>query len=683
MNTENIKILVKEILDYIKYKYVSKKEIKTIIDNLSNVDDKNYSSDKDIISLTSNRRIQKVGSSIGQLSEQILVKGNSLFQKDKSKIYSKEYINGYVLRSVGDLDDNKLYIKASNIPVINIGDITISYDNNTARLIKMENIERFKLGKSYYLYGENNRHIKMVANYKEGYEDYFGFTNIFKLRESAELSSFRFYCDGDYYGQGIDAGAENIYFKDMTTKENSSNTDYIEISLDSSLKRIGDIYDSLDLKTGLLKRFIGSRKYKNGDESDHNVLTDYNTTFYILEQPIEKKIDITQWRLRLLENSYLILDNNIIPTVTLKYRNSNVKYVEGYSNPLLKGAAGDGIEDDSRFFNNNYNYIPDKYTFKIDKKTALLLHDTNIFGNGNVLIKDFPYDSRKFQLQGFINAKDIKDEVKMAMNLPNEAVPNGAQMRMRVSGWFPFESAEIPSGYKVINAWGGVYIIKGKKYPKKAFVHIANLTVLGYRESTKGWEILNNPDNIYGKFYYEDFHNETFLNPADSISNHIYTAEIDSSSSGRLLHLWCNQHYVSDLDTDFKYICVYMDAWVTGDGSGSSNSDVADIFVSNAGSDVRVNYDTSVREMCGGRFIKLKNYPRRCYATNLNADLADEYVTQGLIDKIQYSAARVYGRSYDRPRAPMKGEYYFDYEVNKILYWNGSQWVDSQGKIEN
>lgn len=684
MNNENLKTLIKEILTYIRGKYQSKEEMYAIISDLKN--NSNISTDlnsRDTITLTSNKRVQKIGSALGQTSNRITINGNSMFQNGSSKVYSNEYKKGYVLRSVGDLDNNKLYIKVSNIPIINIGDIVISYDNNTNRLIKIDNIDRFKKGISYYLYGENNNNIKMVANYKEGNEDYYGFTNTFTLRDSLTLSSFRLYCDGAYYGEGLTAYADNIYFKDMSTVETDTNTNYIEINLDSSLKRIGGVCDSLNLETGLLRRCIGSRAYKKGDENNKSVLTDYTTTLYILSVPVEKTIDVTGKKLTLLKNGYLLLNNNIVPTVTIKYENPNVKYIEGYSNVLLKGAVGDGIEDDSRFFSKDYNYIPEGYKFKIDKETAILLHDTNTSGKGDIVIKEFPYDPRSSQLQGVINSADIKDELKSAMNLPNEATPNGAQMRVRVSGWFPFESAEIPKNYKVINAWSGVYIIKGKEYPEKAFIHVSNLTVLGYRESTKKWEILNNPDNIYGKFYYEDFHNETFLSAADSIKNHVYTAEINPTTKGRLLHLWCNQHYVSDLDIDFKYICLYVDAWVTGDGINTSNEDVADTFVINVGSDVRQNYDTSVREMCGGRFIKLNNHPRRCYATNLNADLVNEYVTQDLIDSINYSSARNYGRTFDRPKAPMKGEYYFDYEINKALYWNGSNWTDSLGNKVN
>lgn len=680
MSSRNLKVLIREILKYIKNKYVSKEEIDTILKSLSN-NSISRIDNIDTISLTSNKRIQKIGSAIGQITNRIVIRGNSVFQKGSSKNYSKEYVKEYTLRNVGDLDNNKIYIKVTNVPMINIGDIVISYNDNTNRLIKMENIERFKDGITYYLYGESNNNVKMVANYEEGYEDYYAFSNSFSLRNSSTLTSFRFYCDSAYYGEGLKANVDNVYFKDITTTETEANTNYIEISLDSSLKRVGNVYDSLNLETGILIRRIGSRKYIEGDENNSSLLTDYTTTLYILEKPVEKKIDVSGIKIKLLKDGYLLLNNNIVPEVTIKYENINVKNIEGYCNVLLKGAVGDGIEDDSSFFEDDWNYVPEGYTFKIDKSTASLLHDTNSYGKGNIVIKDFPYDPRSSQIQGKINIANIKDELKAAMNLPNEAIPNGAQMRMRVSGWFPFESAEIPSNYKVINAWGGVYIIKGKEYPVKALIHVANLTVLGYRESTRNWEILNNPNNIYGKFYYEDFHNETFLNVSDSLNNHVYTAEIDPSSKGRLLHLWCNQHYVSDLDTDFKYICLYLDAWVTGDGVNTTNEDVLDTFVAHVGSDLRKNYDSSVREMCGGRFIKLSNVPRRCYATNLNADLIDKYVSQSLIDKINYSSAKVYGRSYDRPRSPMKGEYYYDYEINKALYWDGVNWRDSMGNV--
>jgi hypothetical protein len=628
------------------------------------------------------QRIQKIGSSNNQTSENIIIEGNSLFQKGSEKKYSKDYISGYTLRSTGDLDNNKIYIKASNIQIVNIGDIIISKDKNTDRLLDVNNIERFRDDVEYYIYGENIDKIKAYAIYKDGQEDYYAITNIMKLRNLSQypLARIRLYCDKQYYGDNLSASAKNIYFRDVTTKEDNNNTDLITISLDSTLKRVGDIYDYINLTEETITRRIGQRKYTDGDENDEDVLTDYNITLYKLENYVKYKIKITKKELNLLSGGYLILENNIIPSIKVSYKSKGIKDDEVYNNPLLKGAVGDGIEDDSQFIMNDWNYIPEGYTFRVDKVTSLILHNSHTFGEGNIIVKDFPYDPRKNQLQGIVNASNIKDGVKIAMNLPNDETPNGVQMRQRIGGVLSFEDAKIAKDYKVINAWGQVYLIAGEKYPENAIVHISNLTVLGYRESTKNWEILNNPDNIYGKFYYEDYHNQSYLNANDRINNHVYSAVINSSYSGRVLHLWSKQHYIEELDKDFKYMCAYMDAWVTGDDISSTNDDVVNKFVMNVGSDLRKNYDTDVRELCSGRYVTLTNYPKRCYATNLNAQIINQYCSQELIDSIRYSAAKYYGRSFDRPIAPMKGEYYFDYELNKVIYWNGSNWCDSLGK---
>lgn len=634
-----------------------------------------------MISFSSNKRVKKIGSAKNQITNKIIIKGNSLFQKGNTLNYSETYVDGYVLRSVGDLDDNNITIKVSNIPVINIGDVVISYDDNTSRLISIENLERFRNGINYYIYGENNNNIKFVVNYEQGNEDYYGITNNFKMRDASNfnLSSVRVYCDGQYYGTGLKANADNIFFKDITTNEDDSNTNIITVKVFSSLKRIGDIYDSLNLENGVLIRKIGSRAYKSGDENDTTVLTDFTTTLYILESPTQEIIDVSCLNIKLLENGYLWLNNNIIPEVDMEYIDTTIENYGPYFNILFNGAVGDGVEDDSKAFNKDFNYVPEGYIFKIDKKTALRLNKSNIIGKGKIVIKDFPYDPRKNQKQGIFIAENITDEFKMCMNLPNEAIPNGAQMRQKVSGWFPFEDAEIPMGYEVINTWGQVFIIQDESYPNKAVIHIANLTLLGYRESTKSWEILNNPDNIGGGLFFEDYHDNTFVKADSFVKNHVYNVNIDKSYSGRLLHLWSNQCYIKDLNTDFKYICAYMDAWVTGDNNTTLNSDVINKFVMNVGSDDRLGYDGTVREMCGGRFIKLTNIPRRCYATNLNAEIIDEYATQKLIDDISCTPAKYYGRTHDAPIAPMPGEYYFDYQKNKVLFWDGTTWKDSMG----
>lgn len=251
--------------------------------------------------------------------------------------------------------------------------------------------------------------------------------------------------------------------------------------------------------------------------------------------------------------------------------------------------------------------------------------------DGYIKIIDFPLEPQPNQIQGKIKFEDLKDEVIMDMNLPNEVVPNGAQARQKVGGWFPFDDISMPEGYNSINPWGQVFIQEGKEYPAKAKLHIKNLTLICYKKSTKEWKILNNRNYINGLFYKEDYSDSTTLQANIIHSGNEISVDIDNSTKGRCFHFWTSPVTIDD-PSDILYTTVYCDAWISGDN-------VDDVFTFDVGADYRMiaksGKTEKVHEVIGGRFKSLETLPRRVYATNLNYDKYFELCNQSLIDNLK------------------------------------------------
>lgn len=64
------------------------------------------------------------------------------------------------------------------------------------------------------------------------------------------------------------------------------------LPIENSLNSFGDVYDYIDLKTGIYVKNIGIRRYQEGDESNSEVLTDKKNTIYKLTAPVISKIDL-------------------------------------------------------------------------------------------------------------------------------------------------------------------------------------------------------------------------------------------------------------------------------------------------------------------------------------------------------------------------------------------------------
>lgn len=274
--------------------------------------------------------------------------------------------------------------------------------------------------------------------------------------------------------------------------------------------------------------------------------------------------------------------------------------------------------------------ISHKYNRIVGNCLELVKADCKYAGNGYVQVNNFPAEPKKHQVQGKFKIKDITDEVIMDMNLPNEAVPHGAQYRQKIGGWFPFDDISMPQNFNNINPWGQVFIVDGKEYPNNAKLHISNLSLICFRKSTMSWEMINNPDKIYGCFYKENYEDQSTKKADITYTKNGIIVDINSTNEGRCFHFWTPPIKIFNPE-DIIYTTIYCDAWITGDNTEET-------FVFNCGADYK-NLDDNgngvqIKEVIGGRFKLLENKKRRVYATNLSYDKYFDICNQSIIDSL-------------------------------------------------
>lgn len=274
--------------------------------------------------------------------------------------------------------------------------------------------------------------------------------------------------------------------------------------------------------------------------------------------------------------------------------------------------------------------ISHNYSKEIGNYLELKNMDFEYIGQGKIKIRDFPGEPKLNQIQGKFKITDITDEVIMDMNLPNEAVPHGAQKRQQIGGWFPFDDIKMPENFNNINPWGQIFIADGEEYPENARLHIEDLALICYKNSTKSWEIINEPSKLYGSFYKENYSDQSEQKAEIEFTKNGIIVNVDSSSRGRCFHFWTPPVKIEDPE-DILYVTVYCDAWVTGEN-------IENKFVFNAGADYKKldsqGNGNDIKEIVGGRFKILKNKKRRVYATNLAYDKYFTICSQKIIDDL-------------------------------------------------
>lgn len=297
---------------------------------------------------------------------------------------------------------------------------------------------------------------------------------------------------------------------------------------------------------------------------------------------------------------------------------------------IAKGAKGDGVTDDSKYFSTTLdNYIEKDKICALSISKFKSIH-TTFKGEGKIRILDMPYSSYKqpSHPQGTISPKDMSEEILMDMNLPNEGIPAGAQRKQKISGTYPFDDISMPSNYNFINAWGQIFIKEGLSYPTESYIYIENFTLVVYRNSTKKWEIMNRAIDIGGMFFdanYSEGGSIPKLQATYTKTDNGIKVKIDSSAKNRCFHFYpLAGDRFNVVPSDVKFIVAYFDVY--------TDTDVADnVFVANVGADYKGN-KVPIREAANGRFKNITKTKRRVYATNLDYNNYFDFCDQKLID---------------------------------------------------
>ena len=84
----------------------------------------------------------------------------------------------------------------------------------------------------------------------------------------------------------------DFYICESRYKNEPYKSSQLILPIENPLHCIGDVYDYIDLKTGIYVKNIGIRAYQVGDENNGEVITDKKNTIYKLEEPVVSKIDL-------------------------------------------------------------------------------------------------------------------------------------------------------------------------------------------------------------------------------------------------------------------------------------------------------------------------------------------------------------------------------------------------------
>lgn len=120
----------------------------------------------------------------------------------------------------------------------------------------------------------------------------------FEALEDIPRCRVAFYANrGTHFQLGAWAKYSNIQIEEVptTTSPATPFEPYKEKvnNYNCTLRKVGNVADTLDLRTGVITRRIGERVYQNGDESNTNLLTDFLKTQYVLETPITETIEVS------------------------------------------------------------------------------------------------------------------------------------------------------------------------------------------------------------------------------------------------------------------------------------------------------------------------------------------------------------------------------------------------------
>lgn len=317
------------------------------------------------------------------------------------------------------------------------------------------------------------------------------------------------------------------------------------------------------------------------------------------------------------------LNNGLKAQLIIKDNQINVKQF---------GAYGDGEHDDSNYLtNDSMKYILDKGTFVLDKN-SILNNLNNLHGTGSFKFKDYNYREN----DGIIPIDKIEDEIFTSMNLPS----NGhTYMVGRING--NIIDPKITSTDKNLHGIGAVYNNLDENLPDEFNLWLGKIKVLGYRNSTKSWEILKDdllpkdirlyrlpwPDNISHEVKY--VFDESKKMYKIHLTKEDFAPNPDEEADGYVIHFWGNDYYLTEIDkSDIIQLACYCECsaeTLTGEDITNKLLGVSAIDIQdNSGNTKQAGYsrDTSINSYKTGLiFHTIKNTDYELYNTNILYEL--------------------------------------------------------------
>lgn len=256
--------------------------------------------------LKSNQALAYKGSSINAentlegRTEGMKVKGKTMYKKADGT-YTDTWEEGVTLESFGEKEGNKISILSYSDNLYNTilekGDII----NNNGQITPSSGIARTK----DYIFLPQSKKLYFKINFKPNTNWIAVFfydkdKNFIKKEDTWVLSnvSFDVPTNAKYIKFKID-NVNSIYIEDIQITYNTNaryqsyKCDKKDILIKEPLRSKDDICDLLYEDNGQVKidRYVGIRKYQEGDERNKDVLTDKINTVYILDKPVTEIVE--------------------------------------------------------------------------------------------------------------------------------------------------------------------------------------------------------------------------------------------------------------------------------------------------------------------------------------------------------------------------------------------------------
>ncbi|UBK64750.1 BppU family phage baseplate upper protein [Clostridium perfringens] len=251
--------------------------------------------------LKSNQALAYTGSSISAdntlegRTESMRVKGKTMYKKADGT-YTDTWEEGVTLESFGEKEGNKISILSHGKNLFNVnetvygllnvktGELFNSNESKTSNYIKVKKNKNYVISgdgeiRTYYgIFCNSNKQYISQKEFKKNIPINFDEDGYFRFSYASEKDNSATHATNIMFEEGTQATSYELYKcdkKDILIKEPL---------------REGDVLceDNGQVK---IDRYVGIRKYQEGDEKNKDVITDKINTVYILDKPVTEIVE--------------------------------------------------------------------------------------------------------------------------------------------------------------------------------------------------------------------------------------------------------------------------------------------------------------------------------------------------------------------------------------------------------